>query len=110
LDPKQRQRKPSVLLLDLSLKGRRRSGEDWKRSVQVLLDSILELYLDDAPPIFATTDDPDCMMSLTKDLLRGWDSARTPKSSPRNFLVVTASDDHFADHSIEVVTQSFHRY
>jgi hypothetical protein len=105
LDPKQRQRKPSVLLLDLTLKGRKQSGEDWRCSVHALLDSVLELYLDDAPPIFATTDDPDCLRTLTRDILREWDSARTPRSSPRKFLIVTSSEDPFGEKSVEVLNQ-----
>ena len=105
LDPKQRQRRPSVLFLDLSHKGRKRSGEDWKRAVQSLLDSVLELYLDDAPPIFAITDDPDCLKTFTRDILREWDSARTPRATPRSYVVLTSSDDQFGQQQLEISNQ-----
>ncbi len=87
LDPARGGRKPDLLLLDMTFRGRARLGTDWKRTLSEFLDVALELYLEvGPPPVLAITDDVYCLESLAFTLLKEWDRWRLPT----NALVRTA--------------------
>ena len=85
LDPARGGRRPDVLLLDMTIRRRDRLGMDWKETVSRFLDAVLELYLDvGPPPVFAVTDDIDCLGNLAFGVLKDWDRWRLPSDARRS--------------------------
>jgi hypothetical protein len=90
LDPAKGGRKPDLLLLDMTNRGRTRLGMDWKRTLSGFLDTVLELYLEvGPPPVFAITDDIYCLQSLAFTVLKDWDRWRLPANEVRRSALRT---------------------
>jgi len=80
-DPGKLRRWPDVVLLDLTAKRRRSFGNGWRSSVQELLDALIEVYVDKAPPVLAVTDDPFVLQELRFHTLRDYESLRDTEYS-----------------------------
>ncbi len=76
LDPQNGGRIPNVLLLDLSRRARTALGMKWIDRVSELTDSLIDLYVQAAPPIFAVTDDTFCLQQLRFTVLSDYDRLR----------------------------------
>jgi hypothetical protein len=91
LDPAKGGRRPDLLLLDMTFRGRARLGMDWKKMLSGFLDAVLELYLEvSPPPAFAVTDDIYCLESLAFTVLKDWDQWRLPTSARRRAVPSTS--------------------
>lgn len=76
LDPQNGGRIPNVLLLDLSRKARTALGVKWIDRVSELTDSLIDIYVQAAPPIFAVTDDTFSLQQLRFTVLSEYDRLR----------------------------------
>ena len=83
LDAKPGGRRPNILMLDLTDKRRRSLEHRWKEQVQSLLDSLIEIYVEEAPPVLAITDDVYMLQELRHGILKEYDELRSDNFSAR---------------------------
>jgi hypothetical protein len=85
-------RRPDVLLLDLTDKRRRSLAVGWKDQVQTLLNNLIDIYVEAAPPVLAVSDDVYVIQELRYQVLSEYDSLRaehySPKKTPSQVKVI----------------------
>jgi hypothetical protein len=92
LFPRRGKRHPDVLLLDLTDKRKRSLQLGWKEQVNTLLNDLINVYVEDAPPVLAVSDDVYVIQELRYQLLNDYDSLRaeaySTRRTPSDFKVI----------------------
>jgi hypothetical protein len=110
LHPSQTSRRPDLILVDLTLRVRRRLEYEWEPALETFLNSMFELYLDDCPAILAITDDVfTCQRS--RPILREHDRSLSPNvntfaRSVRAAVILTATSNPTDEQTIKTCTAS----
>ena len=98
-------RRPDIVLVDLTYRGRSRLGNHWQQSLNRFFRIIGDLFGRDSPPVFAVTDDVFVLQRLRWDALKAYDKERGTHvhvKRPAISHVVLHPKPHVMDHETVV--------
>ena len=78
VDPGTGGRRPDIVLVDATQRARSRQNHEWQEPLRRFLDILLELYLDECPPVLAITDDVFSFSVLEHDIIKMFEKWRSP--------------------------------
>lgn len=83
LDPNHSGRRPDIILVDLTRRGRNNLGENWRGDAEKFFLMLRDFYGSSCPPAFVVTDDVFALQSLRWKTLKDYEAARSAVASPK---------------------------